>query len=596
MMGRIPYAPRIIWKESTQMKRILAITLIFLMLLPLASCASRQEPVLAEPKPTAAPTITPTPSPTIAPAIAPEVSETDDENVRHILVNQLGYRLADTKIAFIRGSAVGAKFMVVNADNEVKYEGSINESIFDPAADETVYHGDFSKFREEGEYRVVVEGIGQSDRFVIADEPYTALLGDALNYFTTARCGVECLCVESKWTHEACHTYMATGSEENIILDVSGGWHAAADYSRCVIPAAKAVTDIMLAYKNGASKDGALLDDIAYELTWLMKMQRSDGAVYHKVTSEKAIYDIMPDADDQELILCPPSTCATADFAAVTALGYTIYKDVDAEFANALLQAARAAYTYNLTCDFESFKNPDGVKTDEYTDISDQDERLFAAVALYMATGEKRYHDEAKALLFAGEIAFDGFGYSDMSGYAHLLYLSLDDGLRDAAVAEAVEKGVLAAADKRMAAIDASGYNVALGMEYKRNSNMYVLSDAALLLLAGDITGSAAYGQNAKYQLDYILGVNALGVCFVTGYGKTYPKTPHHALSIASGQTQKGMLVSGPDSNLEDSAARAELEGCPAAKCYSQSQDSASTNGVAIYLNSALIYVLSAIA
>lgn len=570
------------------MKRILAIMLIFAMIFPLASCAGSAEPAAAIPSPAAVPTAAPTPAPTIAPTIAPDVTQTDDE--KHILINQLGYRVTDTKIAFIRGGAVGAKFMIVNDKNEVKYEGSINESIYDPAADETVHHGDFSQFREAGEYRVVVEGVGKSGKFVIANEPYAELFSSALSCFATARCGVEFAGDAGKLAHKECHTAMATGSTDNIIIDARGGWHVQSDYSRCVIPAAKTVADLMLAYKNNpdAFSGTALLDDIALELKWLLKLQRGDGAVYHKVTGEKSLYDVMPDADDQPLIICPPSTCATADFAAVTALACTLYKDMDAQFANTLLQAAKSAYTYLSSLEFDGgFKNPDGVKTEEFTDDSDSDERLFAAVALYAATGEKRYHDEAKALLFAGEVSFDGFGYTDMSGYAHLIYLSLDESLSDAAVVEAVRKGIVAAADRRVAAINASGYNVALGMKYMHNSNMYVLSDAALLLLASDITGSIAYRQNAKYQLDYILGANALGVCFVTGLGELCPQAPHHALSIASSEAQKGMLVSGPDSALDSDA--------PAAKQYLDSSDSAATNSVGLYLNSALVYVLSAL-
>ena len=55
-----------------------------------------------------------------------------------------------------------------------------------------------------------------------------------------------------------------------------------------------------------------------------------------------------------------------------------------------------------------------------------------------------------------------------------------------------------------------------------------------------------------------------------------------------------GMLAGGPDSSLEDPHAQALLKDAPPAKCYIDNAESYSTNEVAIYWNSPLIYLMMA--
>jgi endoglucanase len=56
-----------------------------------------------------------------------------------------------------------------------------------------------------------------------------------------------------------------------------------------------------------------------------------------------------------------------------------------------------------------------------------------------------------------------------------------------------------------------------------------------------------------------------------------------------------GMLVGGPDSNLDDSYAQATLSGKPAAACYVDDEQSYSCNEITIYWNSPLVYLLTGI-
>ncbi len=56
----------------------------------------------------------------------------------------------------------------------------------------------------------------------------------------------------------------------------------------------------------------------------------------------------------------------------------------------------------------------------------------------------------------------------------------------------------------------------------------------------------------SRSNLHYLLGNNAMGECFVTGYGTVSPEHPHHRPSMAKNQAMKGMLVGGVNSGLGD--------------------------------------------
>ena len=123
---------------------------------------------------------------------------------------------------------------------------------------------------------------------------------------------------------------------------------------------------------------------------------------------------------------------------------------------------------------------------------------------------------------------------------------------------------------------------------------MGVGNDGEILYMAYKLTGDEQYKTLAKHQLDYLLGTNALGYCFVSGYGTFYPENPHHRPSQVKGKAMIGMLAGGPDKNLEDPYAIAVLTEESPAMSYVDNAQSYSTNEVTIYWNSPLIYLLAA--
>lgn len=523
-----------------------------------------------------------------------------------INLNQLGYAPKDTKIAVFRGEEMDKKFRVVNEAGEVVYTGKITNRNVNVSAMEYDYTGDFSKVTKEGKYFIETDTLGKSYTFEIKDGVYTDALNATVKMLFLQRCGTELSnSFAGDFAHAICHDTKANifGTEEYI--DVSGGWHDAGDYGRYVVPGAKTVADLLLAYKanpdafsdeTGIPESGNgtpdVLDEAKYELDWLFKMQANDGSVYHKVTCAIFPGFVMPEEETDPLIVCPVSTPATADFAAVMAMASETFADIDAGYSANCLAAAKKAYDFLEKSEPISFTNKRPIVTGEYPDGNDADERYWAACALYSATGDAKYHDYIKANCL--DECADDLGWADVGAYGNAIYLSMDKSKTDSAVYKLIKTSLISAADRLVEISSADAYGVSVE-EYVWGSNMSVENNAMLLLMANNVKPSKAYVKAANEQFNYIFGRNPMSMCYLTGYGTKSAQYPHHRPSMATGAPMPGMVIGGPDQSLEDPFAVAALEGAAPAKCYVDSDQSFSTNETTIYWNSPLVYVMASL-
>ncbi len=523
-----------------------------------------------------------------------------------INLNQVGYRAEDFKSAIFRDSSIDTKFDVVNVETgKVVYTGDVAGSVQTKAAGETVAYGDFSNVKEPGTYKLVAANSGESYEFVIADDVYDDIFTDIVKMLYLQRCGNE-LKPEyaGDFAHAACHTQEATiyGTSEK--KNVSGGWHDAGDYGRYVVPGAKAVADLLLAYedygpvfndKTGIPESGNgipdILDEARYELEWMLKMQdEKSGGVYHKVTGLNFEGMVMPETVTDDLYIMPISNCATGDFAAVMAMAARLYEHFDAAFAKKCLASAKAALSYLESNIGEGgYSNPVDVTTGEYPDTEDTDEYFWALAELYKTTGSSAYEDKiAKIDLTSLE---NGMGWQGVNLYGCYAYLTAETQNKD------VKKKLLDKFNAQVTSIkeniEGDGYFSSMGEVYPWGSNMTLANNGMALLMANRLNKAADNDQMAKKQFDYLLGANPTSYCFVTGYGTLSPQNTHHRPSQALKTTMAGMLVGGANSNLEDPYAQNVLAGKPAAKCYVDNAQSFSCNEITIYWNSPLIYLLA---
>ena len=269
--------------------------------------------------------------------------------VKDVFVNQIGYGSNGSKFAYVRGVAHNEAFFLLDEDGKTVFSGKTGKAVKDRVAGEEICAADFSSFDKPGTYTVKING-AQSVPFKIGDRLFDDLYLSILKYFYLSRCGQEIMLEEdSVWNHPACHTGVAKIYGTNKTKKVLGGWHDAGDYGRYIVAGSKTVMDLLLAYASleasGTLAAGAemfdILNEVRFELEWMLEMQREDGAVYHKISCYHFCPFILPQEEKEALVIAPVSTSATADFAGCLAYASTFYKEKDKNFSEKLLSAAK---------------------------------------------------------------------------------------------------------------------------------------------------------------------------------------------------------------------------------------------------------------
>ena len=503
--------------------------------------------------------------------------------MNQIHINQLGYRPNDLKKAVIPQS--DTEFCVMRvSDKSIIYKGTVVEAIYDDASADTVCVADFSAITETGEY-ILCTANKKSYPFIINENPYADLRTALLDMFIYQKCGVDLDC--GLWSHSACHTSLATVYGTDDKKDVSGGWHDAGDYGRYIVPASMTVADLLLAYELSPNPDPTLLEIVWFELEWMLKMQDMEtGGIYHKVGCKLFnALDEMPHDENNELIISPISPTATADFSAVMALASRFYpakKDI-------LLEAAKRAWGWCIAnLNAPNFKNPPDIKTGEYGDRDNKDERFWAACELFIATGDEKYHDAIKS----GDI-YTGLGWTDMGTYGLVAYLFHAGNRADSALLLKMKEKLLSVCNDIMTRYSNEPYGISLGTGYAWASNLAVGNNAMTLLLGSRFAEDGEdYKKAALEHIHYLLGRNPLSQSYITGFGSAAPNNPHHRPSVAMGKAVPGMVVGGPNRNIQqDPALRTHCVGLPPSKCFIDHKDSYASNEITIYWNSTIYFI-----
>ena len=236
--------------------------------------------------------------------LSPEFDYEVPESLPSILVDQVGYAQGSNKIAMICGETPPETFVVMDAKTgrEV-YTGPIEQKGYDEASGMHISYADFTEFNTVGNYYIQASSIGQSYLFEIAEDPYEALFQKVFKKYYVNRCGVTLSAeLAGEAAHNACHSREAQMKDEAMIKrDVSGGWHVDEIGSRDVNKGCQTVNSMLLTYElypnafgdeMGIPESGNgipdLLDEVRYEIDWLLKMQDStSGAVYDSVSSSR---------------------------------------------------------------------------------------------------------------------------------------------------------------------------------------------------------------------------------------------------------------------------------------------------------------------
>ena len=527
----------------------------------------------------------------------------DKENVKGIKTNHLGYLINHNKTVTFSFNQ-GNYYNIYNENDEIVATYPIGNGFDDIRSGEYNFQGDFSDLNIPGTYYIVSEMGFKSHPFVIGDNLYEELLDASLRFIFLQRCGTQISKeMSNAFAHEICHQDASLVYGHGNYLDVQGGWHDAGDYGRYVQTTAKVLADLILAYKTnptvfddemylGASGNGTsdILDEIRYGLEWMMKLQKSDGSVYNKVTSEKFAGEVMPEDDKERTYILPSWTLTTASFAGVMANAALIYQSVDNDFSQRCYDAAlKAGENLKVYRDIIVYNNPGEFSTGEYLDDNENDERFYAYASLYALTNDESYLNLAKEIWYANNFP-STFTIANLKMHGVYTLLSCD---LEITFKNDLLQDLMAQANASYHKSLNSSYHYPFD-GYSWGSNSFVADDISLQMMAYHFTKQERFVETALNELAYLLGMNPLDITFVTGFGYNSPQHIHHRITMHQNENEIGALVGGVDQYMSDGNLSAYLsEDTPIAKRYVDKEDSFSTNEVAIFYNSALVLALS---
>ncbi len=548
-----------------------------------------------------------------------------------IQLNQVGFYPAAPKVAVVVGTGEGT-FEVTTADHKTTvFRGQLGTARYDSLAAQTVRTADFSACRASGTFVVRVPGVGNSAPFRIEARVHEAVAQAALKGFYYQRASVALPpAFAGKWqralghpdTHVLVHASAASaGRPAGTAISAPRGWYDAGDYNKYVVNSGITLGTLLALYEDFPAYCARLdahipestnqlpdvLDESLWNLRWLLAMQDpADGGVYHKLTNASFDAMVLPAACTTPRYVVQKSTAATLDFAAVMAQASRVFRGFERQtpgLADSCLRAATRAWGwagqhpavyYDQAALNRQFQP--AVSTGEYGDHDVRDERQWAAAELYATTKEAGYFAALEPLLAAPALLPT---WSQVGTLATYTLVRLGKKLPPAGqqALPQLRQQILALADGLAAAAPATAYQTVMGRraaDYTWGSNSTAANQGIALVQAYRLTGEAKYLRLALGNLDYLLGRNATGYCFVTGSGHHAPQHPHHRLSAGAGGIGPvpGLLVGGPNPGRQDGCA---YSSALPALAYSDSECSYASNEVAINWQAPLVYLAAAL-
>lgn len=545
-----------------------------------------------------------------------------DAPAPEITIDQVGYPTGAPKVALVVSDKALGDFVVRRErDGGVAFRGRLGDATPEPDSGDRVRAADFSALREPARYVVDVPGVGRSWPFQVGAAPYEPVFRLAARAFYGQRCGtvVDLGPQFPGYRYGACHlkgVFHPSAGREGPRASTRG-WHDAGDYGRYIVNSGIATATLLWTWElfgpeidrigldipESGNAIPDLLDEIRWNLDWMLSMQDEDGGVWHKQTTPSFGGFVMPEADTVPSAAIGvgtapfTSSCATADFAAVTATAARVYRRFDAAFADATLAASRRAWAWVERHPDVLFRNPPGVSTGEYGDRDCSDERLWAAAELWRTTREPLFERAFLALQETYRGTLRAEGPPSWASVAPLGLWSYVLGGGRSPVAADIRRDSLAAADAIVARTVRHGYRQSLvTADYVWGSNGVVANYGVQLLVANAMQPQRKYVETALDNLHYLLGRNTFSLSWITRVGANPYRHPHHRPSGADGNAEPwpGMLSGGPNRNRNDPVMKTLPDG-PAARMYLDEEASYASNEMAINWNAPLVFLLGGV-
>jgi hypothetical protein len=358
----------------------------------------------------------------------------------HIHVDQFGYLPNEQKIAVISDPQVGfnagdhyspgARLEVRRAmDNASIYHGvpvPVHEGRVDAVSGDRGWWFDFSSINTPGDYYIFDPAHGaRSADFRIATDVYARVLRAAVRVFYYQREATAHIApwAEAPWQdgpaflQDRAARSVETPDDPATARDLSGGWADAGDTNKYPSFLGEVIHPLLYAWRANPvvftddfnipeSGNGLpdLLDEVKWELDWLLKMQDADGGVFVKMGMARkaqagwpAGRAVSPPSQDRRpryyAPKCSASTIVAAGVFAHAARTYAAFAPWKT-FAAELRRRAELAWKWYVThprsydCDTHAVMSGSANLTATAQDAAE----AVAAMHLWVLTGEERYH------------------------------------------------------------------------------------------------------------------------------------------------------------------------------------------------------------
>ena len=342
------------------------------------------------------------------------------------------------------------------SSNTVVYSGAAvawSNGVTHAQSGDRAWWFDFSPVTAWGEYYVYDPGNDtRSARFRIDHRVYEEVLKHAARMFYYQRRGLAKAqpCADARWTDGASFLGPLQDSQCRLITnptagtqkDLRGGWYDAGDYNKYVNFTMSPISDLLFAYRQNpliwpddwnipesGNDIPDLLDEVKWELDWLLRMQNPNGSVLSKMGVNAYQGASPPSAETAQVFYGAESTTAALTAAGNFAQAVRAFQSVGmTSYATTLSNAAVAAYNWAVANPSVIFTNTGFASANPEVDTSNyayerDNLRIRAAVFLYELTGQAAYRNfiEANYTQIHG-IAWWWWNYYEMAVQDALLY------------------------------------------------------------------------------------------------------------------------------------------------------------------------------
>jgi PKD repeat protein len=499
----------------------------------------------------------------------------------NIHVNQVGYLPTQEKIAYL-GQYAGTRgplpftaqsFELLDRNGKSVFTGKPTRRTIKPTKDgqpiegpdqsitltgQELYDLDFTPFNTPGTYRLYVPGVGISYPFDLGPSALNVAYINLMRGNLIQRCGCDIPLSITRHGHEACHiddafvdpaaltsNFVQQPKDKKGTVPIykpvhekeqrkaTGGHHDAGDYGKYTSNGCNFIAyplQLMRLYPDKFQEDNLglpnsgnnipdILEEVKWELDWVENMQDDDGGVFGVIRPNGGGYENSVPPRTNKRFMFPKDTNYTAAFAAALAHASThpqIIKYYPQDAKRYREKALKAWAWLEQNKAYTEYWHYGAL-------FKDSDELAWAAVELYAATGDAKFHDYFLKNFKPEEARWGWVFLVESVGHAARRYAFLSERDTDPAMKKRCRDVILKAADAHVSNTNAYPFRMAMPPESIRFSAYGWVFPAAQfsydLLVANAINPSDAYTKAALSQVNYTLGANPFSYALNTGIG-----------------------------------------------------------------------------